>query len=97
MTRSILNLIVDTTFGVISQMFFEDNIDDDKYCGHLFGLGASFVQNNGNSSYEQHQGYGPPTSTTIVNAPALGNGRSAQNGNASDNSNSGTPVTANGT
>jgi len=23
-------------------MFFEDNIDDDKYCGHLFGLGASY-------------------------------------------------------
>lgn len=30
------------------QMFFEDNIDDDKYCGHLFGLGASY--SNGSSA-----------------------------------------------
>jgi CCR4-NOT transcription complex subunit 7/8 len=27
------------------QMFFEDNIDDAKYCGHLYGLGTSFVMN----------------------------------------------------
>jgi len=26
-------------------MFFEDNIDDAKYCGHLYGLGTSFVMN----------------------------------------------------
>jgi CCR4-NOT transcription complex subunit 7/8 len=26
-------------------MFFEDNIDDAKYCGHLYGLGTSYVQN----------------------------------------------------
>lgn len=26
-------------------MFFEDNIDDAKYCGHLYGLGTSFVAN----------------------------------------------------
>ena len=33
-------------------MFFEDNIDDAKYCGHLYGLGTSYVQNG--SSYENH-------------------------------------------
>jgi CCR4-NOT transcription complex subunit 7/8 len=33
-------------------MFFEDNIDDGKYCGHLFGLGTSYVQNG--SAYESH-------------------------------------------
>ena len=33
------------------QMFFEDNIDDAKYCGHLYGLGTSYVQNGG-SGYE---------------------------------------------
>lgn len=27
-------------------MYFEDSIDDSKYCGHLFGLGStSFFQN----------------------------------------------------
>lgn len=29
-------------------MFFEDNIDDAKYCGHLYGLGTSFVMNGNN-------------------------------------------------
>lgn len=33
------------------QMFFEDNIDDAKYCGHLYGLGTSFVM-NGNSYHD---------------------------------------------
>ena len=27
------------------QSYFEDNIDDDKYCGHLYGLGSAYVQN----------------------------------------------------
>ena len=33
-------------------MFFEDDIDDSKYCGHLYGLGTNFVvgSNNNNSS-----------------------------------------------
>ena len=31
------------------QMFFEDNIDDAKYCGHLYGLGTSYV--NGGQAY----------------------------------------------
>lgn len=26
-------------------MYFEDTIDDVKYCGHLYGLGTSFFQN----------------------------------------------------
>ena len=30
-------------------MFFEDNIDDAKYCGHLYGLGTSYV--NGGQAY----------------------------------------------
>ena len=49
------------------QLFFEDNVDDDKYCGHLFGLGTSHVQNGANSTYE---GYGPSTGHGhVVNAP----------------------------
>lgn len=34
------------------QMFFEDNIDDAKYCGHLYGLGPSYVM-NGNATLEE--------------------------------------------
>ena len=26
-------------------MYFEDTIDEVKYCGHLFGLGSSLFQN----------------------------------------------------
>ena len=31
-------------------MFFEDDIDDSKYCGHLYGLGTNFVVNKNNNS-----------------------------------------------
>ena len=44
-------------------MFFEDNIDDAKYCGHLYGLGASYVQ-NGSGNYDNHPGYGPSSTPT---------------------------------
>jgi len=40
---SLLMLILLAIFTL--QMFFEDNIDDAKYCGHLYGLGTSFVMN----------------------------------------------------
>ena len=52
------------------QMFFEDNIDDAKYCGHLYGLGTSYVQ-NGTSGYEVGPGLlnnnitSSTTSTTV--------------------------------
>lgn len=38
------------------EMYFEDNIDDSKYCGHLYGLGttipnlSSHNQTNGNAT-----------------------------------------------
>lgn len=41
-------------------MFFEDNIDDAKYCGHLYGLGTSYV--NGG------QAYSGPTSNSNNNS-----------------------------
>ena len=28
----------------MKEMFFEDDIDDSKYCGHLYGLVTNFVQ-----------------------------------------------------
>ena len=33
-------------------MFFEDNIDNAKYCGHLYGLGTSFINMNGNNYHD---------------------------------------------
>jgi len=26
----------------MKELFFEDDIDDSKYCGHLYGLGTQF-------------------------------------------------------
>merc|ERR1711983_208374 len=51
-------LLTGQTFFRMKEMFFEDDIDDSKYCGHLFGLGTSYVvtPSNTNSS--------PPITTT---------------------------------
>ena len=51
-------LLTGQTFFRMKEMFFEDDIDDSKYCGHLFGLGTSYVvtPSNTNSS--------PPVATT---------------------------------
>ncbi|KAG4069022.1 hypothetical protein HA402_008333 [Bradysia odoriphaga] len=35
-------------FFKMREMFFEDNIDKNKYCGHLYGLGTSFIVNGNN-------------------------------------------------
>lgn len=42
------SLLTGASFFKMREMFFEDNIDDAKYCGHLYGLGTSYVL-NGNS------------------------------------------------
>ena len=39
------SLLTGMAFFKMREMFFEDNIDDAKYCGHLYGLGTTFVIN----------------------------------------------------
>lgn len=39
------SLLTGDAFFKMREMFFEDNIDDAKYCGHLYGLGTSFSGN----------------------------------------------------
>lgn len=46
------SLLTGATFFRLRDMFFEGNIDDAKYCGHLYGLGPS-CEVNGNSYYEE--------------------------------------------
>ena len=55
-------LLTGQTFFRMKEMFFEDDIDDSKYCGHLFGLGTSYVvaPTNTNTS--------PPVTTTTPQA-----------------------------
>ncbi|XP_054269291.1 CCR4-NOT transcription complex subunit 7 [Macrosteles quadrilineatus] len=45
------SLLTGMAFFKMREMFFEDNIDDQKYCGHLYGLGTSFVV-NGNTFHD---------------------------------------------
>merc|ERR1712008_478268 len=58
-------------FFKMKEMFLEDDIDDSKYCGHLYGLGTNFVvshgvnKNNNNSSASLAQ-----TTTTSTTATA---------------------------
>lgn len=42
------SLLTGMAFFKMREMFFEDNIDNAKYCGHLYGLGTSFVVNGNN-------------------------------------------------
>ncbi len=47
------SLLTGQTFFKMKEMFFENDIDDSKYCGHLYGLGTSYVvgkENKNNSS-----------------------------------------------
>jgi len=50
------SLLTGAAFFKMKEMFFEDNIDDDKYCGHLFGLGASYTNGNSALAYKSGQG-----------------------------------------
>lgn len=50
------SLLTGAAFFKMREMFFEDNIDDAKYCGHLYGLGTSFVL-NGNSYHDDHNNH----------------------------------------
>ncbi|XP_054708919.1 CCR4-NOT transcription complex subunit 7-like isoform X2 [Uloborus diversus] len=40
------SLLTGIAFFKMREMFFEDNIDDDKYCGHLYGLGNCYIPGN---------------------------------------------------
>eukprot|EP01135_Chromosphaera_perkinsii_P004859 Nk52_evm5s301 gene=Nk52_evmTU5s301 len=43
------SLLTAATFFRMRNVFFEDNIDDSKYCGHLYGLGTT-LQPSGSTS-----------------------------------------------
>lgn len=44
------SLLTGAAFFKMRELFFEDNIDDTKYGGHLYGLGTSFFVNGGASN-----------------------------------------------
>merc|ERR1712226_1503422 len=63
-------LLTGQTFFRMKEMFFEDDIDDSKYCGHLFGLGTSYVvtPSNTNSSPPVSTAAAPASSTNTTTA-----------------------------
>ncbi|XP_048399517.1 CCR4-NOT transcription complex subunit 8 isoform X2 [Stegostoma tigrinum] len=40
------SLLTGMAFFRMRELFFEDNIDDTKYCGHLYGLGSGLTNNH---------------------------------------------------
>merc|ERR1712223_162157 len=56
------SLLTGQTFFKMKEMFFEDDIDDSKYCGHLFGLGTPYVVTPGNTNSS------PPITTAATQA-----------------------------
>merc|ERR1712226_844407 len=67
------SLLTGQTFFKMKEMFFEDDIDDSKYCGHLFGLGTNFVVSppNTNQSPPVSTAAAPASSTTTTKSTTL--------------------------
>ncbi|CAH1159353.1 unnamed protein product [Phaedon cochleariae] len=50
------SLLTGMAFFKMKEMFFEDTIDDSKFSGHLYGLGASFAINGSANNYTPDNG-----------------------------------------
>lgn len=60
------SLLTGAAFFKMREMFFEDNIDDAKYCGHLYGLGTAYVVNG--NSYDDNSTTNALTTNTNTNS-----------------------------
>ncbi|EAT38720.1 AAEL009400-PA [Aedes aegypti] len=74
------SLLTGMAFFKMREMFFEDNIDNAKYCGHLYGLGTSFIVNG--------------SSNTISSSTNNSSSATISNSNANANTGSGTTGTS---
>jgi len=61
------SLLTGHAFFKMKEMFFEDKIDDSKYCGHLYGLGVGYSQNGALCAVENDKGV--IANGNAVNAP----------------------------
>jgi CCR4-NOT transcription complex subunit 7/8 len=77
------SLLTGGVFFKMREMFFEDNIDDAKYCGHLYGLGqGSNYLTNGTSN-----------STGTGNGNGTGSGNGSNHDNHIHETNTSSPLT----
>lgn len=79
------SLLTGAAFFKMREMFFEDNIDDNKYSGHLYGLGTSYVQNGG--GFESVNHFMGNSHSSTPPAQATGNNSNVAN-STNDNSSS---------
>ena len=69
------SLLTGAAFFKMRELFFEDNIDDGKYCGHLYGLGTSFV--NGGVANDSTAGSSSAETNSVNNSSSLSSTSSA--------------------
>jgi len=67
------SLLTGLTFFKMTEMFFEDAIDDSKYLGHLYGLGTSYVVAAANTNENgSHVGCVTPTTSDTNDSSSSG-------------------------
>lgn len=54
----------------VGQVFFEEDVDKGKYCGHLYGLGTSYVSNG--ASFDPFSNSHTPNAIEDANPGATG-------------------------
>jgi CCR4-NOT transcription complex subunit 7/8 len=63
------SLLTLNTFFKMKQLFFEDQVDDDKYCGVMFGLGLAWPNSSHSLNTSMgHLGHGLTTSSSSVSS-----------------------------
>nr|ACO14594.1 CCR4-NOT transcription complex subunit 7 [Caligus clemensi] len=75
-------LLTGQTFFKMKEMFFEDDIDDSKYCGHLYGLGTNFVgssNSNGSSNSSSSSASSSANTTTTTSTTTASSSSSSSN------------------
>ena len=68
-------------------MYFEDTIDEVKYCGHLFGLGSSLFQNGMPYENTANIYMAPQTLVAVAQSVAASQAANLSNQNGSSNLN----------
>ena len=67
------SLLTGLTFFKMTEMFFEDAIDDSKYLGHLYGFGTSYVVAATNTNEKgSHVGCMTPTTSDTTDSSSSG-------------------------
>ncbi|KAG1714208.1 CCR4-NOT transcription complex subunit 7 [Nymphon striatum] len=64
------SMLTGASFFKMREMFFEDNIDDAKYCGHLYGLGTSYVTNGVSNNFSEDTSSTNSNTTTVSSSTA---------------------------